>query len=525
MSLIPLRIELTPSWQEINDDIFNVFSDSDNVDFYFRLYDSKEFEILVDQSGVVVIDDTYNGKGLLIDQNYNIASFTLNKDYKYYARTTEGVNVTINIRPKAEVTTNALTGDELYNSGLQAPFNRIRVVQAQKLFDNQLQYDGQPVFWDEKIVGNAFGTLDPYNSAIDLTVVDDGDLYLRQLKEYVRYQSGNGQVIKMTFTPDVNSDEIEFVLRTTSGAFDGSTKGIPFDLVIPRSEWNYDKLDGNGPSRINLNLDKSQIFLPDLEWLSTGTVRLGFDIAGKFRACHFIHNANEIRGAYMTTANLPASHLIKRVGNNIIQEIGYGDSKNGVLLRYIANNQTTGTLKQICTAIESEGGLEEEAGYPFSGGAGAASITLTPGASFIAVAQHQLLFNGIENRAKYIPQQANIATTDSPVFVEFIYNPTVADGVFVPVVGDIFNSIMERNVTATSLTGGNVIFEDTILASSGQGSGQASNAGSNKTTLVSKLPFGIGIDADAPIPFAVRITNIGSVDTDMYYNFNWKEIR
>jgi len=122
MSLIPLRIELTPSWQEINDDIFNVFSDSDNVDFYFRLYDSKEFEILVDQSGVVVIDDTYNGKGLLIDQNYNIASFTLNKDYKYYARATEGVNVTVNVRPKSNVTTNALTGDELYNSGLQAPF-------------------------------------------------------------------------------------------------------------------------------------------------------------------------------------------------------------------------------------------------------------------------------------------------------------------------------------------------------------------------------------------------------------------
>lgn len=419
-----------------------------------------------------------------------------------------------------------ITLDNLYTSGLQAPFNRIRVVQAQKLFDNQLQYGIQDVFWDTEITGSGTVTHDPINSAADLTVTNDGDRIIRQLKEFQRYQSGNGQVIKMTFTADINTNEIYMVLKSKTGAlsvFEG-WDAINEELVIPQSKWNFDKLDGNGVSGINLNLDKSQIFLPDLEWLSVGTVRFGFDIAGKFRACHLLHNANNIRGAYMTTANLPARHLIKRVGNDIIQEIGYYDGKNGLLTRLIAKNQTSGTLKQICTAIESEGGLEEESGYPFSGGAGVASITLAVGASFIAVAQHQLLFNGIENRAKYIPQQANISSTDANILVEFVYNPTVIGGTFVPVNGEAFNSIMERNVTATSLVGGNVIFEDTILSSTSQGN-QAANPGSNKTTLVSKLPFGIGINADTPIPFAVRITNIDTVATDIYYNFNWKEIQ
>lgn len=413
----------------------------------------------------------------------------------------------------------------LYESGLQAPFNRIRVVQAQKLFDNQLQYGIQDVFWDTEIInlGGATVTHDQWNSASDLTVSNDGERIIRQLKECQRYQSGNGQAIKMTYTPDVNSDEIELVLRSSSGAFDGSIAGEPFDLIIPRSEWNYDKLDGTGSSGINLNLDKSQIFCPDLEWLSVGTVRYGFDINGRFVPVHLQHNANKLRGAYMTTANLPARHLIERDGSTIIQEIGYNDSKNGVFVRYKANNQTTGTLKQICTAIESEGGLEEESGFPFSGGAGATSITLAPGASFIAVAQHQLLFNGIENRARYVPQQANVASTDGNILVEFIYNPVVVGGTFVPVTGGVFNSIMERNVTATSLTGGNVIFSDTILASTSQGN-QGNNPGSDKTTLVSKLPFGIGINGDTPIPFAVRITNIDGVPTDIFYNFNWKDI-
>lgn len=425
---------------------------------------------------------------------------------------------------EADIMSDILTSKKLYSSGLQAPFNRIRVVQAQKLFDNQLQYDGQPAFWDEKIIGTATSERDPFNSAIDLTVSSDGDEFIRQLKEYQRYQSGNGQVVKMTFTPDINSDEIEFVLRSTSGAFDGSTKGVPFDYVMKRSDWNYDKMDGAGESGISLNLDKSQIFLPDLEWLSVGTVRFGFDIAGRFRLCHALHNANEIRGAYMTTANLPSRHVIKREGNKITQEIGYGDSKNGVFVRYIANNQISGTLKQICTAIESEGGLEEEAGYPFSGTAGQDAITLNSGQSFIAVAQHQLTFNGIENRAKYIPQLAVVSTTDAPVLVEYIYNPQVVGGTFVPVTGGIFDSIMERNVTATDLIGGNVIFSETILASSGQGN-QPSSAGSAKTSIVSKLPFGIGIDGDTPIPFAVRVTNINGTSTNIFYSFEWKEIR
>lgn len=420
--------------------------------------------------------------------------------------------------------------DQIYYRGVQAPFNRLRVAQAQKLFDNQLQYNGQPVFWDEKItdLGGASIIHDRWGSSVDLTVSNDGEEIIRQLKEYQRYQSGNGQAIKMTYAPDVNSDEIELVLRTTSGAFQDIIDGAPgpgtvFDYVIPRDEWNYDKLDGNGPSGITLNLDCAQIFTPDLEWLSVGTIRFGFDIGGIFIATHMLHNANILKRAYMTTANLPCRHTIRREDTTIIQEIGYNDHYNGIFIRYKANGQTSGTLKQICTAIESEGGLEEEAGFPFSAGAGSSTITLAPGASFTAIAQHQLTFNGIENRAKYIPQLAVVSTTDTPVLVEYIYNPTVVGGTFVPVTGDVYDSIMERNVTG-AVTGGNVIFQETILASAGQGN-QKSTSGSAKTTLVSKLPFGIGIDGDTPIPFAVMVTNLDGVNTDIFYSFIWKEIR
>jgi hypothetical protein len=96
-------------------------------------------------------------------------------------------------------------------------------------------------------------------------------------------------------------------------------------------------------------------------------------------------------------------------------------------------------------------------------------------------------------------------------------------GVFTPVTGGVYDSAMERNVTATAISGGNVIYSRTVTASSSVG--QRSNSATASTTLVSKLPFGIGINGDTPIPIAARVTNIGSASTDIYYHFEWKEIR
>ena len=50
-----------------------------------------------------------------------------------------------------------------------------------KLFDNQLQYDKQSVFWDEELAGTATTVHDQWNSSLDLNVNADGDSIIRQL--------------------------------------------------------------------------------------------------------------------------------------------------------------------------------------------------------------------------------------------------------------------------------------------------------------------------------------------------------
>ena len=92
---------------------------------------------------------------------------------------------------------------------------------------------------------------------------------------------------------------------------------------VSQSQWNTYKCPG-------LDMTKAQIFWIDIEWLGVGSVRTGFVIDGKFITAHTFHNANRISSVYMTTAILPVRYEISG----------------------------TGSMKQICTSVISEGGYD-----------------------------------------------------------------------------------------------------------------------------------------------------------------------
>jgi len=129
---------------------------------------------------------------------------------------------------------------------------------------------------------------------------------------------------------ELNNSILSFVERTSVvGATVTETR-------VNQADWNGDKLDGTGASKLTLDMTKAQILWMDIEWLGVGSVRMGFVINGKFILCHSFHHANIINSTYITSASLP--------------------------LRYEIYNTaaTTGasTLKQICSSVISEGGYE-----------------------------------------------------------------------------------------------------------------------------------------------------------------------
>lgn len=104
------------------------------------------------------------------------------------------------------------------------------------------------------------------------------------------------------------------ISMTISPSYRGATASyVQFaktvDTRIPQSQWNLDKMDGTGPSGINLDLSKMQMFYIDYSWYGAGFVRYGFRAAnGNVTYVHKMVNNNVNTEAYMRSGNLPARY-------------------------------------------------------------------------------------------------------------------------------------------------------------------------------------------------------------------------
>ena len=242
-------------------------------------------------------------------------------------------------------------------------FGRLRISNPVTLSDTQFEYTprtwsvSQYDQWERVLTGGGTVTHLPNDSACGLTVgVTSGDKVVSQQHIFNRYQPAKSQLIFTTalFTPIANRRFRQGYFSARDGAFNqitnftpsvvirSSTSGSAIDTAIEQSKWNIDKFDGSGaagglnPSGVKLDFSKAQIPFIDLQWLSLGTVRFGFEVNGISYYCHEAHNVNIISGSpYMRTANLPVRYEVENIGT-------------------VAS---TGTMKQICCAVVSEGML------------------------------------------------------------------------------------------------------------------------------------------------------------------------
>lgn len=99
MAVIPLNIDLNTTWKEITADIFSLFDNATGVEFYLPYEHTKTLELLIDTSGELVIDDTYNTKGIKIDRYFLNTSTRLKRGHRFYARALETI-ATLSIKDK-----------------------------------------------------------------------------------------------------------------------------------------------------------------------------------------------------------------------------------------------------------------------------------------------------------------------------------------------------------------------------------------------------------------------------------------
>ncbi len=386
------------------------------------------------------------------------------------------------------------------NSGVSDAFGRLRTANPQSLFEVTHQYDLAP-----RLMGlqrQDSGTTITHVSPVAILAVPAiaGRKIVHQSHQHMIYLPGKSHLIRIT--GQLNSETSIAGMGygdDTDGIFLENNSGtiqIRFlsstieDQTVTQTNWNIDKLDGYGISGQTLNVSASYHLVIDLSWLGIGRIRVGLDIGGSLIYVHQFIFSNIVLTAYMRTGSLPVRWYLESTG-----------SANQMLA--------------ICASVSSEGG-HDPLGITYSAARSTAKTTLALGVRTPLISlRPKLTFNGLVNNVHLIWNNISfLATTSDNLFIEIISGGTLTGASWTSV--DI-DSHAEFDQVATAITGGRVIYQDYVSASS---RGPLSYAGQiNLKTLPLTLNAN-GTQDNATI----CVTRIGSNSADCFAGFNWREV-
>lgn len=209
-------------------------------------------------------------------------------------------------------------------------FGRLRVSTPNVVFDNYEITGKKTLVWAEAVAGAASIAHVANTSSIMLaTTAANGDKCTRSSKKLSLYTPGTSILAFLTGVMGAgatNSAQRIGLFSANDGVFfeqrnqvmgvviRSSTSGTPVDTRYARSDWNIDTMDGNGPSGVNLDFTKTQIFWIDLEWLGVGRVRFGFVHQGQIITCHECYHNNQLTTVYMKSPILPVTYQVENFG-------------------------------------------------------------------------------------------------------------------------------------------------------------------------------------------------------------------
>ncbi len=241
-------------------------------------------------------------------------------------------------------------------------FSRLQTANPETVSDNSLVSEhSNTIFWSEKLIGTATVVYNKATSSNTLSVTNNGDIAIKQLKLRGHYQPAKAQeylttglftqetgVIKRVGYFDVDNYDSPTIDGTiyngvllkvteTDISFEVWNNGVLDDAASMNGvdyveTWNIDLMDGEGGSGITLDMNFPQIGIGEIEWLGVGAKRVGFNIGGINIPVHLFEHANiKGDGVYMRTAKLPICYMIESVSG-------------------------AGSMRQICNSIISGGG-------------------------------------------------------------------------------------------------------------------------------------------------------------------------
>ena len=234
-------------------------------------------------------------------------------------------------------------------------FGRFRVSEPFTVFDSKMISDKQPLFYDEVTNGTGSATYNTADASVSMEVSANGDYSIRQTFMRFNYQPGKSQLILTTGilgSPVANTEsKIGYFNTSTASPYTANEDGIYWgsdgsSVYVARSkngvqtkvnqaDFNFDTLDGNGPSGITMDWDLPQIMGCSFEWLGVGSIWMFVFVDALAVPVHRFDYANETgsTGVYMSSPNHSIRYEVRSTGG-------------------------TKTIKQICSSVMSEGGFD-----------------------------------------------------------------------------------------------------------------------------------------------------------------------
>ncbi len=322
----------------------------------------------------------------------------------------------------------------------------------------------------EKITGSATATLDYNASLVDLTTTTaSGDKITRQSFYYMPYLPGTPILMKATATfatSKANCKQRVGMFDDNNGLlFEDNGTGMTIvnrskatgsiiNTVFAQADWNIDKLDGKGPSRLTrTNWNEALLFYIEYLWQGVVGARFGLLFGQQFVPLHEI----------IPSVNLPVSQ---------IPFIG----KPNLPARYeIENTGVTAsptTFKEICVDVVAEGGhrlVGSDWAITTDGTTVSVGVTRVP----VLVLRLKDSFNGEACRRtlKALNTGAWSESQDVNIAVAVVHNPTSVSGGTAWADVDAGHSQAEFKIasTAITITGGDVHYLDHFTATAKAG--------------------------------------------------------
>jgi hypothetical protein len=367
--------------------------------------------------------------------------------------------------------------------------------------------------WDEELNGASSSVTWNADNYVDLVCAGtSGDFAIRQTKMRFNYQAGKSLKVAET---GVLFPEAGYIKRfgyfntNSTTPFNSNRDGIYLEsdgttvyicladngtvTRVAQSSWNVDTFDGTGTSGVDIDWDLGVILVMDLEWLSLGDVRVGFQFNGRVHYAHIFKNTNTTVDPYMRFANHSLRYEIR------------GDGGAG-----------TSTLREICGSVASEGGYEQT-GQLYSADRGTTAFTTSNDTNLYPLISIRLR-SGREHGNVLLDTAQAICTSTADFRWAIIMNPTVAgvDAASWVSVGN--SSAVEYDISRdnTNTLSGGLQMASGYIRSTNQGGGLLS------ATLRSLLHPGVAIDGTAD-ELVLAVQNLSNGAEDYYGSLNWSE--